>query len=195
MSLPNNFFSIDFVPLIKHARAGANIPGKGKISGQGSDISIILLVDKYNRAFKTTDDSLQYNLSENDQFDLSEKTQFLFTFTNYQKLIPLLKKKDTTPQHLANISDLHSWISLRTLILLYKLEYLTKRKASNASAKSKNTVQEQAKEIWKKHNLGREEIDAIELKRLYEKEVGKPLNKKIGTITETWLPVWNKYSN
>lgn len=49
-----------------------------------------------------------------------------------------------------------------------------------------------AQNIWRKHNLKRDELSVIELKRLYEKETGSPLKQSIRTIRETWMPLWRK---
>lgn len=176
---------IQIYDLIQNARSGID-------KGTDADLAIVLLVDKYNKVFRTTDETLEQSLRTGKKLTNLETINFLKVFTAYDSLLNSLMAKNTKERD-SIIHERLIWILSRTILLLYKMEYITGVNRANKTANIKNIVKNKAEKIWRKHNLGQDEAAVADLRRLYEQEIGKKLIRpSTRWIREEWMVEWRK---
>lgn len=176
MSLSTSIYN-----LIKRARATID-------TGTDADLAIVLLVDKYNRVFETTDEIFEESLRKNRKLRNEWVLSFLKVFKAYDSLCQNFSSKQIS----ADIYEPLIWILSQTILLLHTMEYLPHAKGAKTTANIKNTRQKKAMLIWQEHKLGRDDTAVIELKRIYKEKTGRTLQPCIRTIREQWMPMWRK---
>lgn len=192
MSISKNSQKTSVYDLITMARNNVKT-AKGNISGDGSDIAIVLLANKYNSVFKTTDEILERSAIENKRFSPGEKTEFFSIFDKYEELQNFYKikpVKNEKENRILKIRTLQSLIYIKTMHQLYALDYKPHATGAAIAAKTKESIRNRAMKIWQENHLGKDEQAVNELKRLYKLQTNKDLNTSIRRIREVWMSGW-----
>ena len=153
--------------LIKMARANIKSIGKGKLSGAGADIALVLFADKYHKVYKTKDETLADFVRKSETIPAHRKREMNLLFKGYYDLLTHKEEKKKDP---AKILGLQSWIYVRVLEFLYELEYESSRKGAIKGAAMKNKIKDMAKLIWIENGRKRTNNEAIRIKIELEKQ-------------------------
>lgn len=194
MEYTDKFQNLTFESMIKNARSkiktyNINNESNKRIFGEGTDVSLVLLADKYNKTFNTTDETLENDLNETQVFDDVEKIPFYNIFEYYSLF--LTSVANNSPDATKEI-EYCGWIYISTIHALYTLDHLQKSNASKKSKPTKALPKERSEKIWRKHNLGTDEVAVKNLRLLYFEEYKEELTTGTRTIREKWIRDWIK---
>ena len=180
----NNIISLSelskeqFTQQIKNALNRAKKNNHYRLFDKLNDTSIALITEKYMTLFDVPLDSIYESLQNNTNLAYVDQMYFESAVKYYFIL-------STSPQTSAQ-EELKSLLYAHTIHLLYRLEYVAKKRGAKITAIKKNKIKEKAKEIWISNGKKRGFDEAV---RLQIELQNQGIKRSAKTIYD-WICMW-----
>jgi len=197
----------DLIRIARNSIAKNGTLDKGETSGIGTDLAMIMFINKYNKVYKATDETLAHHLLENEEMSFHSKANICHLFKQYASLAEHLARKPRKIdcqdiEHvnwLARLRDKQYNICSLTLTALYELEYKKYYKLGKAThEKNKKQIKDwcipRAYELrrehpkWSKRQITDKLVEE-EAKTKWPNGVANlSSSNAYDTISNSWLP-------